>query len=316
MGWNRVKLILACVLVLANFLMLGLLFAQARASDYIPDEAMERLVSILEKDGISLSENALITKKQSLVIYGGDIGDTYHAAVARALSGSEVSLSFTAPGGVTYTMENGDRCAFGGGFNLRYEKANWSEKLATIGFSDMDPIRADALSALAAVSPRNLSRVEESVERFLSGVRGGLASLLSYDLRFDGQLCGYDAESNLYYYVCSQNIRGTALTNMRTVFAVFDGEVVGVKGEWCFSDMDTTYSAQLYDQVNILYRVKDRIKADSDSERIVVSSLSLVYAVHYHVDGNRFYLIPAWRATTDDGASYLLNAVNGAIYTD
>ncbi len=316
MGWNRVKLILAAVLLCANLVLFGLIQSQARSSDYIPDEAVKRLLTLLEKDGISVIDDALKTKRQTMVIYGGDMGDTYFTDAAKALSGSKVSLSFTAPGGETYTMENGDRCAFDGGFSLRYEARDLSERVGDVAFSALDPANVSALATVTEVAARDVWPVERTVSRFFERVNGALDRSLQNGILFDRQGCFYDGNTGVYYYVCTQRLRETPVTNLCAVLAVYENEVIGMKGEWCLSPVDTTYSAQLYDQVNILYRVKDRIAEDSASERIAVTSLSLAYVVHYHADGSRYYFLPAWCVTTDEGASYMLNAVNGAFYTN
>jgi len=314
MGWHKLKLVLAAVLAAANLLMLFLILRQARSSDYLPAEAVTEITALLERDGISLAEGALQTKKQSLVIYSGDIGDTYYADTAAAVSRSDVSLSFSTPSGVVFTMINGDRCAFEGGFRLRYDAAGCAGLLAKAGFGEF-PIdgAGENLYPLSAAEERS---VRDTVSRFLADAAGTAERSLQYEIEYEVRFCGTEPRTQVQYAVCTQLVKGTAITNLRSVFAVQGDRVIGMRGKWCFSEIHTTYSAQLYDQINILYKAKDRIAEERNSVHTVLTSLSLAYAVYYHADSDLFYLIPTWNITTDEGNTYILNAVNGSLYTD
>ena len=315
MGWNRLKLVLSAVLLAANLLLLYLIGTQARSLRYIPDELVQEMKVLLEGDGISLSADALSTKKQSLVIYSGEIGDTYYVSTAESLSGSAVSLSFTTPNGAVFTMENGDRCVFEGGFGIRYEAEGMASLLDTAGFSvlELAAVRAGMLEEL---SSRELRALLHTVENFLAAQKPRAERQTPHDMDHEVYFCGRDAKTQVLFLACGQRIRDTEIITLGAVFAVLDGKVIGMKGDWCFSDVQTTYTAQLYDQVNILYKVKDHILADSTASHNVVTSLSLAYAVYYRSDSDLFYLIPTWQIGMDTGETYVLNAVNGALYTE
>ncbi len=315
MGWNRLKLVLAAVLLAANLLLLYLLSTQSWASRYIPDESVREVKLLLARDGVTLAENALPTKKQSLVIYSGEIGDTYYVDTAEALSQSAVSLSFNTPTGVVFTMENGDRCVFEGGFGIRYEAAGFASLLETAGFFVLDPA-AEMPDTLAELTAREERTLADTVQTFLSANKPRAERQTQYAMTSDVRFCGRDTATQVQFFACSQEIRDTEIATLSCVFAVFDGKIIGMDGEWCFADVQTTYFAQLYDQINILYKVKDHILADSTSAHNVVTSLSLAYAVYYRADADLFYLIPTWHVDTDAGMTYILNAVNGALYTE
>ena len=316
MGWNRLKLVLVAVLLFANLLLLYLLSTQAWSLRYIPEESVQQVKLLLERDGISLSEDALPAKKQSLVIYSGEIGDTYYVDTAESLSDSGVSLSFNTPTGVVFTMENGDRFVFEGGFGIRYEAAGFSSLLETGGFVELDSTEEKMPRALEALSAREQRALADTVRSFLAAGKIRAERQAMYEMAEEIRFCGRDAETQVQFFACCQRIRDTEITTLSCVFAVLDGKVIGMNGEWCFSDVQTTYSAQLYDQINILYTVKDHILADSTAAHKVVTSLSLAYAVYYRADSDLFYLIPTWHVATDEGQTYILNAVNGALYTE
>lgn len=314
MGWNRVKIVMITVLFAFNLFLMYMIGEQSRASEYIPEESVSRIVELLRKDGILVGEGALSRKKESPVIYGGECGNEYYAATASSLSGSSVSLSFPTPSGVVLSMKNGDRCSFESGFRIRYEASGCTALLEAQGFFDTAPdeIAKIAPMPLSARQEKDLSAV---VNRFLSRTDGTLERSAQYTLGYDVLFCGENKESGVRYLLCVQTVEGMRITTSCAAFAVYDGRVLGMNGEWCFADIQTTYSAQIYDQIHILYSVKERIRAE-EAQQTVLTAISLVYAVNYHADTGTFFLIPAWSVTTDAGVVYLWNGVNGEFYTD
>lgn len=316
MGWNKLKVVLIAVLAAFNLFLLYMIREQARQSDYIPDESVARLVTLLENDGITIADGALDQNKKSLVIYGGGMGDAYYADTATRISGDDVSLSFPAPSGVVLSMKNGDRCAFDGGFRIRYEAAGFTTLLGEYGFLSEDPSALGSRGTFAILSARETRALTDVVEAFLLRADGVTERSEQRAVRYEVLFCGADPETKVQYLVAVQTVEGVAVTNLCSAFAVLDGTVIGMSGEWAFAEIQSTYSAQLYDQINILYNVKERIAAEGKASPTVVTSVSLVYAVYYHADASSFYLIPTWNVSTDSGESYLLNGVDGTFYTD
>ena len=128
-GWNRVKIFMIAVVCALNLFLLYMIREQARESEYLPEVSVQQIVKLLEKDGITIKDGALSRKKATPSLYGGTMGASYYTDTASAVSGSAVSLSFPSPSGVVLSMENGDRCAFDGGFRIRYEAAEFSALL-------------------------------------------------------------------------------------------------------------------------------------------------------------------------------------------
>lgn len=312
MGWSRLKLVLASVLLGANILLAYLIGVQAWSSRYIPDEAVQQMKILLERDGITLAEEAFSSKRQSLVIYSGEMGDTYYADTAEFLSKSGVSLSFNTPNGAVFSMENGDRCVFEDGFGIRFEAAGFAAVLESTGFFSPTLAAAELPDGLDPLSSRGERTAMDAVRACTAEEdRPAL-----FEMEEEILWCGLDADTGIVFAACGQGIRDTEIATLSAVFAIQNGQVIGISGEWCFCGVQTTYSAQLYDQVNILYKVKDHILADSTAARKVVTSLSLAYAVYYRADSDQFYFIPTWHVATDEGMTYILNAVNGALYTE
>ncbi len=316
MGWNKLKIVLIGVLVAFNLFLLYMIREQARQSEYLPDESVAQIVTLLEKDGITLADGALDPKKKSLVIYGGELGGEYYADTASRVSGSDVSLSFPTPSGVVLSMENGDRCTFDGGFRIRYEASGFTELLEAYDFLTGDPAAFADSGIFAILSAREERALADTVEAFLLEAGGIAERGAPHPVQLTPLFYGADPETKVQYFVAVQTVEGIAVTNLCSAFAVLDGTVVGMSGEWSFAEIQSAYSAQLYDQINILYNVKERITAERSTESTVLTSVSLVYAVYYHADASSFYMIPTWNVSTDAGKNYLLNGVDGTFYTD
>ena len=169
---------------------------------------------------------------------------------------------------------------------------------------------------LSAAEQRRLSRTAEMFFRAAEKSPGE-----GQPMAFTRRLirAAEDPETGILYCTFAQDMRGTAVLNFISTLAVYGGEVIAVQGSWCFAQLDTSYSAQLLDQINILYNVKNRILEEREaggSEIVTVSALSLEYAAYFRSDTDHYYLIPVWQAEKDDGKSYIINAVDGAFYTN
>lgn len=310
MGWNRLKLVLGAVLAAANVILALYMQNMIRTADYLPAEEIDEMLSLLAEDGIRVAENSVSAKKPELVIYEGQLGETYYSAAAKKLSGSNVSLSFNTPGGCVLTMEDGDRYAFFDGFGLRYERQNAPDFLSAAS------IEWEKLTPLESASERALTR---TVNGYLSAYRRSSADPQSFFLVRTVLRCALDPVSGIQYCLAIQSMRGAEIGNFQALFAVLDGEVVGVSGKWCFAELDTSYDAQLIDQVNILYSVKSII----DEKRAVgadapdgILSVSLGYAAYFRADTDIFYLIPVWNIRTNDDVTIVINAVDGTQRTE
>ena len=311
MGWHKLKCVLSAVLAAVNLFLLYTVREQARALDYIPEEAVEKLIALLEEDSVFLAEDALDRAKQSPVIYGGDTDEAYYAKVAEALSDSTLNLSFTTPDGVVLTVEDGARFAFASGFGIRYEAAGFAQLLTEGTFFEMDVSGFAENGRLLLLDAKESRGVTESVRQFLSEAYGTADRSAPDILDYNVVHCFTDPQTKVRYAVCVQKIKDREITNLKAAFAVLDGTVIGMNGRWCFESVGNTYSAQLYDQLHILYSVKERIGEENGTAVTVIDSVSLAYAVYYHADSDGFYLIPTWRVTTDDGKEFLFNAVDG-----
>ena len=307
-GWRVVKITLAIVLVLANLFMVWVLDSVFRSDAYIPEETIRQARELLRSDGIVIGQRVVDPRKVNLPIYEGALPQDYHTSVATGLSASDVALSFDAPNGVVISMANGDRYTFSDGFDIRY----------TAGVSlEVISVEAEAVSKLSPLTAGMEERVRDAVAKFLGRVGNG-SSDQSSSLTYTVTAYGRDDATGILYCVCEQAVNRRSLVDFRAVFAVSDGKVVGMSGSWCFASTDGIYSAQLLDQINILYSVRNRIleeRGNATDSREEILSLEIGYAVYFRSDTESFYLIPAWIVQTGSGKTYGINAVDGTLYT-
>ena len=309
-GWRIVKITLIAVLLLANVFMVWFQQSVSRSAEYLSEETIRQARELLRADGIVIGQRVVDAKKVNLPIYEGTLVQDYHASVASRLSESGVALSFDAPNGAVISMANGDRYTFSDGFEIRYTASGFAEHLAG---EEQD------LSELSSLLIGEEEDVRRAVTAFLeragnySGERGQSASF-SYTFTSYGR----DDATGTLYCVGEQSVNRQSLVNFRAVFAVHDGKVIGMSGSWCFASIGASYSAQLLDQINILYSVRNRIleeRGNATDSREESLSLEIGYAVYFRSDTEGFYLIPAWIVQTGSGKTYSINAVDGTLYT-
>ena len=309
-GWRIVKVTLIAVLLLANVFMAWFQNSVSRSAEYLPEETIRQARELLRSDGIVIGQRVVDAKKVSLPIFEGTLMQDYHATVASRLSHSDVALSFDAPNGVVISMVNGDRYTFSDGFDIRYTVSGFADSLDadTTDIAELSPLQVGEEVEVRKAVAAFLDRAGDN-----SDERGQSASF-AYAITAYGR----DDATGTLYCVGEQSANRQSLLDFRAVFAVRDGKVIGMSGSWCFASTDGIYSAQLLDQINILYSVRNRILeewGDRTDSREEILSLDIGYAVYFRSGTENFYLIPAWIVQTGSGKTYSINAVDGTLYT-
>lgn len=309
-GFRVVKITLIAVLLLANVFMMWFQQSLSHSAEYLPEESIRQARELLRSDGIIIGQRVVDAKKVSLPIYEGTLAENYHETVATKLSGSGAALSFDAPNGVVLSMANGDRFTFSDGFDIRYTANGSAEHLSADrqDVTDLAPLPSGEEDGVRRAVAAFLDRVGAP-----NGERGQSASF-----RYVISSFGRDDATGTLYCVGEQMVDRQSSVNFRAVFAVRDKRVIGMSGSWCFASTDGIYSAQLLDQINILYSVRSRILeewGEAVDSREEILSLEIGYAVYFRSGTESFYLIPAWIVQTGSGKTYSINAVDGTLYT-
>lgn len=311
---KRIMSVLAVILLIACVIVSVLLIRVRYDMDFVPSEAVDALVAIMERDGIRIDRNIVSEKRQNGSVYMFD-SDGYTRTVAELLSGSAVRESYAIPDGELMILENGDRCEFGENFTFRYEA-----KDASTFSPNIVELRYYARARL----PKDEEVAVEAVRTFLNnGSRSfGNSRDLDVDVMID-EIWEYDGVD---YVLCSRTIDDVVITGNLVLCTVENEKVTAAYGTWCFFTPGTSYSAQLADILNILFNVKkdlgtSPLSASSASgdepERnpVTIEAIKSCYSLYFFGEERNFCLIPCWQITTDTRGELIYNAINGTLYT-
>lgn len=300
---NRIINVLAVILFTACMIVAATLVRVKYKIDYVPAEAIDDLVEILEDDGIYVDRSIISRKRTVGTVYMFDFDD-YNHTVASLLGESVVRDSYAVPSGELVILENGDRFEFGEDFAFRYESEN-----------------ADTFSPnIVELQSYAVGCSAEEKESSVSAVRDFLNNGSSFfgDLDVGVMIDGIWEYDGVDYILCSRTIDDIMINGNLVLCTVENDKVTASYGTWCFFTPVTSYSAQLADILNILFNVKKELSsvtAEDGFEGIVIESVKSCYSLYFFGDGENFCLIPCWQITTDTHGELIYNAINGTLYT-
>lgn len=311
---NRIMSVLAVILLIACTIVSVTLIRVRYDMDYVPSEAVDDLVEIMERDGILIDRSIVSEKRENGNVYMFD-SDGYTRTVAELLSGSALRDSYAIPDGELMILENGDRCEFSENFTFRYEAADAS------GFS---PNIVDLRYYAAPKLPKDAEVSVEAVRTFLNNGSRSFSS--SRELDVDVMIDEIWAYEGVDYILCSRTIDDVAITGNLVLCTVENEKVTAAYGTWCFFTPGTSYSAQLADILNILFNVKKDLAPSPLSSPdasgnvqtaapVTIESIKSCYSLYFFGEEENFCLIPCWQITTDTKGELIYNAINGTLYT-
>ncbi len=306
---RRIIPVLFAVLVAAA-LFLGVYFiVMYRNIYYLPEEALEDLCGILEKDGIYVDGEIIPLKRETGTIYVCD-SEEYNAKVALQLGESNIKYQFATPDGELILLHNDAQCEFSSGFSFRY--------LADRAVSYTDgTFDASETSTLRLLPLGETAAVRETVREFLERGSSGFDRRDQLDIVTEFKNV-YERDG-IYYVECVRTIDDLEIAGNRVICVVDDGIVAEAFGAWCFLTLGKSYSAQLTDVFNILFSVKKEIGRISETEgrqETRIEAVEQCYTLHYLGNDGGFCFIPCWQIVTDMYGEFIFNAVDGTLYTN
>ena len=307
---NRIMRVLAVILLVACGIVAVTLIRMRHSMDYVPSDAVDNLVEILERDGIRIDREIISEKRENGTVYVFD-SEGYTRTVAELLSGSVIRDSYIIPDGELLILENGDRCEFSENFSFHYRAKDADE---------FSPNIVDLRYYAKAVTEEDAEEAVDAVKAFLeNGSR-----TFSGDVEFSGTI-GIDGiweEAGIRYVLCSRTIDGVTITGNLVLCTVEGEKVTAAYGTWCFFTPGTSYSAQLSDILNILFNVKKDLSPAagtggnaSGGETVTIESITSCYSLYFFGEEENFCLIPCWQIATDTRGELIYNAINGVLYT-
>lgn len=298
---RKITATLVAILALACAIITVVLISVNRKIHHIPQTAVNDMVDVLDRAGIGISPDMIGTKRENGDVYIFNSAD-YFGSVARLMQNDAVTETFATPDGEILLYENGALIEFGKGFYFRY---------SLDGDKHLVP---DTEYFTERLSPamKEYKEVADAAVRFLDkGSRdfslGGMITIVT-------TVDAVYGDGDNYYAVCSRTMDGVAITDNTVTCTYHDGVVSAAEGTWCFLTKGESYSAQLTDQLNILFSAMKDI-AIPEGKRVKITSIGRCYSLYYYGENDDFCLIPCWQVSTDKAGDYIYNALDGALST-
>ncbi len=301
MGWNKLKLLLLAGLLFANIVLAIFLVSLRNESQYIDENSYLSATKLLEEYGIHVAENAVDRKIIDVPIFIGATDVSLYEEIAGFMSGSTVERIFTTPDGIIVSLTNGSRAAFFDGFGVRYTTQDYANVFES----------SREYSNVSGVQMRSAEKTLKSYFQTFKVLRNEQSQIA--DITFRCTSVKQDKSNGILYCDVQQYVNNTPIANFSVTAAIDNDTVVAFQGYWCFSDVQSAIHAQMMDQVNILYNIRNKIsQLEADVQPIIIENLSIGYSVYFHSSDDRFYLIPVWTVTLSDGRIFTFNATDGA----
>lgn len=312
MRWKHIKTVMIAILLVVNVWLISLLVSRYRAQTYLDSDLLQNTVEILGRDEIYLTVDQLDARRRDADVYAAEMSDDYFEQLAGIFTTSSITEVFPTPTGMRFITESEETISVSDGFDLTYVSAGASRET-------METLCAAIINGgeTAAVGSFSLRSLRETLDSLLSSTvsTGGNVAPAHAKLCFDAawQRDGYTLIQ------CSQEMDGRKI-NGHTVLCLFDegGTLLYLDGTWSFLSLVRNYSAQLYDQINILFMEKAALadlRASGEVEgAVTLESLSLCYILNTAAaddGGSMVYYSPAWRIRYTDGSEHLYSAVTG-----
>ena len=312
MRWQHIKTVMIVILFGVNLWMIYLLVGRYTAQAYFSVDVLQNTVDILARDDIHLTVNQIDPRKRDAEIYEAVMSETYFTDVAAIFTDSPINEMFPTPTGVRLTADNQDTISLNNAFGINFLAGGQERKT-------MEVIAEWAVRAGEQLTPSHFS---------LRELRSSLEERLIIALTESGTVAPVHAKLSIdavyrfgdyHLFLCSQEIDGLKLS-AHTLQWLCDsaGNLLWLDGTWSFLSLVGNYSAQLYDQINILFIERDTLDALRETESVgpmTVDEIRFCYVFHLAADketaGRLVYYSPAWQICYIDGTQHTYNAVTG-----
>lgn len=314
MRWKSIKTVMIVILLGVNLWLIYLLVGRYMAQTYFGHDVLQNAVEILARDGIVLSAEQIDPKRRNADVYAAEKSVDYDDGVAAVFTASPINEVFPTPAGVRMIADNGDVISLNQGFGVSF-LAGGEERETVTAIADWAVRAGDPLPP-EQYALRGLREVLET--RLNAETSGGAVVTVHAKLCFDAAY--RFGEYTLFR--CSQEIDGKKISG-HTVDCLFDadGSLIWLDGTWGFLSLVRNYSAQLYDQINILFiektaRAEQRLgDPDAVPGTLTLASMQMCYILNVADDaetgGSHVYYSPAWQIAYTDGTVRTYSAVTG-----
>lgn len=325
MNTKNVKTAIIVMLVMANIFFLWKIYILNAETSRLPQQMIEDAAKTLTRGGLNiLNEEIVPDIKPQNYIYEGEYSSEIFEEIAKSISESEITNTFLTPEGTSYNA--GDykftfpSLAASPGespnlevdyFKISITKLSQLEELEKSAaeaydiYKNYDDLEKKTesliINGLKGYKRMDIAKAEKAIENFLKKYQTD---------GIDFETVGYQKNDTSIYIVIRQKLDGLAF-NSHTVFAeISDGKVLTFSGKWYFGAFVGRYKMPLLDAVNILFKCLEKDESITAENIKNLIGVDLYYSILWH-ERTKFYLIPTWRISFDDGAVLSYSAVTG-----
>lgn len=313
MRWKSIKTVMIFILLGVNLWLIYLLVGRYMAQSFFSQDALQNTVDVLARDGIFVEVGQIDPKKRDADIYEADMAVDYYDSVAAIFTSSPIHETFPTPTGMRMITVSGDALTFSGSFGVDYLAGGFER---------------EEISAIAEFAVRSGDRLAPN-HHSLRTLRETLAAALDRDTSVGAGVTVHAKLSfdeawrfgNYLLFRCSQTLDGRPVEG-HTAECLLDettGRLLWLGGTWSFLPLTRSYSAPLYDQINILFIEKavclEARAADADAPAMQeLAEMRFCYTLSTAANpdgGKRVLYAPAWQIVYRDGTSRIYSAVTG-----
>ena len=325
MNWSSVKNLLIAILVAANVFLVFNIVRQERTRGYIPETEVQGAAELLLERGLSVSKDIIPLKRFDAPVYESIYSDEYYTRSAELLTGSKRDMLYTLPGGgISISTKDGSFVEFDTEFGFRY---------STGAISDADAYTKITVNSFSSSLNEPVAAVQ--VKALSDKALKVLSLPLSDDSPLSAVVTDAYTDGGMTYLLIRQTLGGYEVYSHFAMCAFLDGELVYAHGRWYFFDVGENYSADLCDQVSILFTDLQTLResgtqALEDDEYLhspipdagisenlslpAVTAIKSCYATYWNADKTALYFIPAWQIDHNNSLTIVYNATNSTMY--
>lgn len=331
MNCSSVKNLLIAILLAANLFLVYNIVRQERARRYLDEDAVNDAVTYLSGEGLDVALDIVPLERFGAAVYESAYNDEYYTKVADNLLSSERALLLSLPdGGFNITSVDGSYVEFDTEFGFFCSlNDNFKNKAYIDITSDNFPKYSETGKEIKGAAEKRLKEITKS---FLSSCfESEHIPTTEIVGCFSDPLAGFD------YVIAVQMLDDYRVCSHYAVCVFEEGAMTGAYGRWFFAGFDDVHSAELTDQINILFTDFETLKSDLrnvydltdgsnsvevpvelPSEAVIsrVEHMEACYATYWNADKTSLYFIPAWQIKHSDGLEIVYNAINGTVYSE
>ncbi len=300
MDSRRLKTFLIVVLA-AVALAVGVFTVRDSVSrNYISEDMINDAAALLLDSGIVLDSDVIDRRiiKSASVLYAEFDRYEYCLAVAKHLSGSARGAMRLLPDGCEIISQNKDVTSFDGVFNISY--------------------KTDAVipQEFSATDTGDIASAEKAAKRYIGADSGGYIGQSDDKLSYRLLRAGYDSDSGVYMLRYCQTYEGVELGGFELELYIKGEELVGAEGRWCFAYPARSYSSQITDVINILFKEREYIADLNSIKDRTVKEIKRLYLIYESSDLCGVYFTPGYLIEYEGGEARMYNAVNREMYAE